>query len=99
MAAQRRNAVFQFMGTRLLVTRSFSSPEPPVSVSRRGLRRRESRQTGPRAQPPVARRARRLWGQEWFPPRLALKLLLAEAGEGGGGGGINVKKLKLKIIS
>ena len=37
-----------------------------------------------------------------YPPRLALKFLLAEAGEGGGGGGgggINVKKLKLKIIS
>ena len=41
---------------------SFSSPEPPVPLSRRGLRTRERRPLGPRAQPPAAKRTRRLRG-------------------------------------
>ena len=45
---------------------TFSSPEPPVPLSRRGLRTRERRPLGPRAQPPAAKRTRRLWGREWF---------------------------------
>ena len=73
--AQRRNAVFEFMGT----THPFSSPEPPVPVSRRGLGTRVG-PTGPCAQPPAAKRARRLWGQEWLSAAIGTQVITYEEG-------------------
>ena len=45
--------------------KTFSSPEPRVPLSRRGLCTRVRRPTGPPAQPPAAKRTRRVWGREW----------------------------------